>query len=542
MKKFFSFLATTLLLGLTACEDVPAPYGINNLPGEEPGPSTVLLDASFTTSLKPFTSYTTSGDGAWKIDYSAATATGYDHSTQVTTAGTYYLVSPEVEVAAEATHISFEYVLKFMRAAENQQLLITDNFDENNPEANWTLLAQIDTETENYTDFRTIDVQVPESYQGKKTRIAFRYSCDGTSASTLEIKNVKWQKGTAQGGGGDEPQPGGEAKTLFSEDFSGGQGGFTFHNIVMNSPVSYIWKATSYNSKYYLIASAFVSGASYASESWAISPAINLSDSKTATLNFQHAINKLDPSDRKTDMMTVWVSTDFDGSNVKGATWTQVTIPNYPDGNANWNFVDAGNMDLTPFCGKEKVYIGLRYTSEDGISGSWEVNNFIVTGDGTPTTGGNTGGNTGGTTGGNTGGNTGGSTGDTGTAEGAGTETSPYNVAALFANYVAGQAAAATVQGYIVGYVDGKTYTNGCRFNLTDGTTVSTTNLLLADSPTETDPTKCVPVQLPAGDVRSALNLNENPGNLGKLVVLTGSIEKYFSVAGLKSVTAYKFN
>ena len=49
-----------------------------------------------------------------------------------------------------------------------------------------------------------------------------------------------------------------------------------------------------------------------------------------------------------------------------------------------------------------------------------------------------------------------------------------------------------------------------------------------------------LPVQLPSGDVRSALNLQENPANLGKEVVLYGTIEKYFSVAGVKNVTDYE--
>ena len=65
------------------------------------------------------------------------------------------------------------------------------------------------------------------------------------------------------------------------------------------------------------------------------------------------------------------------------------------------------------------------------------------------------------------------------------------------------------------------------------------TNLLIADNADETDVTKCLAVQLPSGAVRNALNLVDNPGNYKKFVTLTGSLEKYFGVAGLKSVSKY---
>ncbi len=48
-----------------------------------------------------------------------------------------------------------------------------------------------------------------------------------------------------------------------------------------------------------------------------------------------------------------------------------------------------------------------------------------------------------------------------------------------------------------------------------------------------------VPVQLPKGNVRDALNLVGNPENLNAEVALLGDIMQYFSVAGLKNVTDY---
>ena len=118
------------------------------------------------------------------------------------------------------------------------------------------------------------------------------------------------------------------------------------------------------------------------------------------------------------------------------------------------------------------------------------------------------------------------------------TETQNYTVAEALAAYVDGQQIPAIVTGYIVGTINGQAYTEGCNFS---GVSESATNLLIADNAEETNPANCMPVQLPKGDVRSALNLVDNPDNYKKQIKLTGSLEKYFKVAGLKSVTAYEF-
>lgn len=179
------------------------------------------------------------------------------------------------------------------------------------------------------------------------------------------------------GGGGSSAE-----NVIFSEDFENGQGGFTFSNVNLASGLSYVWKVGSNNGSNYLVASAFANSQSYASEAWAVSPAINLSDCTKATLTFRHAINKLEDTSRIPDMMTLWASTDYNG-NAAQATWTKLEIPTYPAG-TSWTFVDAGEIDLADYCGKSTVFIGFKYMSETGLSGSWEIDEFEITGDGTP--------------------------------------------------------------------------------------------------------------------------------------------------------------
>lgn len=91
------------------------------------------------------------------------------------------------------------------------------------------------------------------------------------------------------------------------------------------------------------------------------------------------------------------------------------------------------------------------------------------------------------------------------------------------------------VKGFIVGSVEGQVLSSGAHFSTENAVA---TNIMLAASADETDVTKVMVVQLPNGtDIRTKLNLKDNAGNLGKEVVLYGSIENYFGQMGLKSVT-----
>lgn len=102
------------------------------------------------------------------------------------------------------------------------------------------------------------------------------------------------------------------------------------------------------------------------------------------------------------------------------------------------------------------------------------------------------------------------------------------------------------VKAFIVGQVVGAAISTGSQFEApfspstsSDGT-VNTynTNLLVASSADVADVAKCVPVQLPAGDLRTNFNLPENPDMDGQEVLICGSLQKYFSVPGIKSTTS----
>ncbi len=104
--------------------------------------------------------------------------------------------------------------------------------------------------------------------------------------------------------------------------------------------------------------------------------------------------------------------------------------------------------------------------------------------------------------------------------------------------YVDGERLLAAITGYIVGYVDGSSVGDAGVSCVFDSEGAVATNILIADDPYETDYTKCLAVQLPYGDVRTALNLQSNPNNYQVKVVIKGSLEKYLSTAGLKDAVS----
>ncbi len=129
------------------------------------------------------------------------------------------------------------------------------------------------------------------------------------------------------------------------------------------------------------------------------------------------------------------------------------------------------------------------------------------------------------------------------TAEGDGSEATPFNTLAVRAlNPTSTQEAVASgvwVKGYIVGSMPtggSSTTLDATNFSTTDA---ATTNLVIGPTADCKDVNLCIGIQLPSGALRNALNLSANPGNLGKAVTLKGDVMKYCGGPGLKNTSAY---
>ena len=166
-------------------------------------------------------------------------------------------------------------------------------------------------------------------------------------------------------GGVTPPPPGVE---IFSENFGSGQGNFAIQDVVLPDGLTYVWQ---HDANYSCMkASAYVSGQNYASESWLVSPAIDLMNHSTATLKFDQAVNYASPN----GALSVLVSTDY-RDDVTEATWTELNLSAWPAG-SNWTFINS-TADLNQFVG-QTVTIAFKYTSTNSASATWEVKNFVV--------------------------------------------------------------------------------------------------------------------------------------------------------------------
>ncbi|MGM0876324.1 MAG: DUF6359 domain-containing protein [Bacillota bacterium] len=95
----------------------------------------------------------------------------------------------------------------------------------------------------------------------------------------------------------------------------------------------------------------------------------------------------------------------------------------------------------------------------------------------------------------------------------------------------------ATVEGYIVGYTAGVgSYDFESPFS-------ADTNFAIADSPSEKEGSKIMPVQLPnsPSSIREEFGLLTNPTIIGKKVRITGNLFTYFSNPGIKTPTTIEF-
>ena len=120
---------------------------------------------------------------------------------------------------------------------------------------------------------------------------------------------------------------------------------------------------------------------------------------------------------------------------------------------------------------------------------------------------------------------------------GNGTEASPYTVADVIKlnNTVA--------TGWVKGYIVGAMNTTGEYFMEVKAPFTVAANVFIADNATETELTKMVPVQLKSGSaMRKAVNLLDNPGNIGKELMVNGALQAYFKQPGVKEPTDYKLD
>ena len=192
---------------------------------------------------------------------------------------------------------------------------------------------------------------------------------------------------------------------IFREDFKDDSykqtGTFTTYDVYLPEELTYVW---GFDARYGAKASAFMNDQKFASQSWLISQAIDLSNVRSATLTFNHACNKFGGEPQAecyvmisttyvdgNPYMQLITPNDQQGQIIEGQTgqdifilnplqlpdWHQLEISAWPAGNS-WTFTNGATADLTPYCGNSAVRIAFVYTSTENSAGTWEINTVRV--------------------------------------------------------------------------------------------------------------------------------------------------------------------
>lgn len=156
-----------------------------------------------------------------------------------------------------------------------------------------------------------------------------------------------------------------DSPTAVFEGLVDGQGDFVVEDKSLAEGLDYVW---AWSGQYGMKASAFVNDTNLPSESWLISPAIDLSQLTSATLTFEQAGNKFF-SEKCENYCSVMVSTDREN-------WTPLELNVWPEGNS-WDFYTS-TANLSAYAGQSTVYIAFKYTSTSSTAGTWEVRNVVV--------------------------------------------------------------------------------------------------------------------------------------------------------------------
>lgn len=276
---------------------------------------------------------------------------------------------------------------------------------------------------------------------------------------------------------------------LFSYTFSSSLGEFTEYSVIGDQK----WAV---DQKYgYVTISGYVNEQNLENEDWLISPVVSLDKVEAAKMTIDHVIRY--SGNAMTDC-TVWVSEDYTSGNPNNATWNQIPT-SFKDGE-DWTINRSAEMNLTPYCGKN-IRVAFKYVSKQK-AGTWEIKTVLI---------------------------------EEGQAAedpnqlnptGEGTQEAPYNVASAIVNQGVGQK---WVEGYIVGV-----YNFDASDKFVFGYDTIKSNILMADISGAAQ--NYIAVQLPAGEIRTALNIVDNESNLGKKVKVYGSLEKYCGISGVKSL------
>lgn len=194
---------------------------------------------------------------------------------------------------------------------------------------------------------------VVEIYKGESVNT---YTFTATATTRINILKVGLNEGST-------PEPPAETSGFYT-GLETNADDWTLDVGEVPEGLNYVW---SWDSKYGIKASAYYNNVRYATDIWAVSPVIDLTNADSAELKFSQAANFLSGN---LDMISTAVREE-------NGEWSTLTVDPMPAGNS-WTYVDS-SASLDAYVGK-KIQIGFNYKSTDEVAATWEIKNLSVVG------------------------------------------------------------------------------------------------------------------------------------------------------------------
>lgn len=340
MKKYLSLLVTALLtLGFAACEDVPAPYSINEGFDNTGGGQAAAGAEGDGTAASPFNSIAANIFGKTLAQGQVSDEEFYIHG---------YIVSIKEEFSTNYGNGTF-YISTDPNNTTNQFYVYRTLYLGNQRYKAGQTQIKVGDEVVIYGKIANFNGTIETA-----DKASYLYSLNG---ETVETETP-------------EPQP--TTGAIFSEPFTSSLGNFTTFDKQGNG---YNW---TYNSTYkcaYM--TSYASQVNNPANAWLISPVIDLKGVNEAYVSFDY---KLAYASGNNSEYKVLISDEYlgEGYSVERALWTELpvtwTMLSSFSG-ASWS--NTGKLAIpSNFIGKT-VTIAIQYISTQKAA-TWEIQNFVV--------------------------------------------------------------------------------------------------------------------------------------------------------------------
>lgn len=134
-----------------------------------------------------------------------------------------------------------------------------------------------------------------------------------------------------------------------------------------------LWTERDFNDDGYIQFSSYGSGQT-SNIGWAITPAINMDENIGEVLTFQSASNFVDNPANK---LEVFISSDFDGTNVLAATWAPLNATVADNTTNGYTYIPSGNIDLSAYTGN--IHIAFKATGNStSLDGLFQVDKIKI--------------------------------------------------------------------------------------------------------------------------------------------------------------------